>query len=394
MRRLRRAAALIILAPAILSAGCGGLTSRAAAPAVAGHAAGAAVRFVPPSLATSLAAPGATWAAVPMGAVAGPNLFWQLFMFPSAGTRWSLVTPPDIATNGALILADPGEHALVTGVRPSLYLAYSPITSTRDGGRSWATAPPVAAGLANIPDALAAAPDGQLIALDRAGQAELTGRGHASWTGLTSERSLAATPAGRGCALTGLTAAAYAPTGMPLLAGTCTHPGQAGVFTKTGGAWHAAGPVLPASLAGQTVHVLRLTRIGTRNVALLEAGTGPAASLLAAWTADGGSRWTLSPLFRLEGSQVLSASFGNGGAAAVVLNGNHGETLAGPGASWRRLPALPPGNTVTLALAATGGIGALAADGSKLTAWQLAPGSVAWAKTQAINVPIQYGSSS
>ena len=29
-----------------------------------------------------------------------------------------------------------------------------------------------------------------------------------------------------------------------------------------------------------------------------------------------------------------------------------------------------------------------------MTVWQLAPGSAAWAKAQAINVPIQFGSSS
>jgi hypothetical protein len=49
---------------------------------------------------------------------------------------------------------------------------------------------------------------------------------------------------------------------------------------------------------------------------------------------------------------------------------------------------------VTLALPAAGITDVLAADGSSLTVWQLRPGSSAWARTQAIKVPIQYGSSS
>ena len=129
-------------------------------------------------------------------------------------------------------------------------------------------------------------------------------------------------------------------------------------------------------------------------MALLQAGTGRSASLLAAWTSDGGQQWRLSPAFRLGGGYAESVSVGAGGAAAVVLSGHRGETLAGPGASWRALPPLPAGRTVTLALPAAGTTDALAATGGSLTVWQLRPGSVAWARTQAIKVPIQYGSSS
>jgi hypothetical protein len=78
----------------------------------------------------------------------------------------------------------------------------------------------------------------------------------------------------------------------------------------------------------------------------------------------------------------------------VVLAGNRAETISGPGSSWRRLPALPAGRTVTLALPGTGSTEALAADAGTLTAWQLAGSPSAWVKTQTIKVPIQYGSSS
>jgi hypothetical protein len=319
------------------------------------------------------------------------DLFWQLFMLPAGGSRWSLETPPDIATNGALILAQQGGKAVTIGERPSLDLTFSAITATPDGGRTWATLPPTS-GLANVPDAFAVAPDGHLIALGENHQVSVAGPA-GGWTTLTSQHALAATPAGRACGLTGLTAAAYTPAGAPLLAGACDHAGTVGVLTYTGGSWHQAGPALPASLAAQHVRALRLARTGRGDVALLEAGTGSAASLLAAWTSDGGQHWTLSPPMKLGGAHAVSASFGQSGATAVVLSGNRGESLAGPGASWRALPALPAGRTVTLAVPAAGTTDALAASGSTLTAWQLSPGSPKWAKTQVIPVPIQYGSS-
>ena len=78
----------------------------------------------------------------------------------------------------------------------------------------------------------------------------------------------------------------------------------------------------------------------------------------------------------------------------VVLAGNRAETISGPGATWRRLPALPAGRTVTLALPASGPTGALAADAGTLTAWRLTRTPGAWVKAQTIKVPIQYGSSS
>jgi len=89
---------------------------------------------------------------------------------------------------------------------------------------------------------------------------------------------------------------------------------------------------------------------------------------------------------------AFTADLGRSWAAGlgVVLTGNRAATLAGPGGSWRRLPALPCGRTVTLALPGGGGTDALAADGGTLTVWRL---GASWAKTQTVQVPIQYGSS-
>ena len=158
------------------------------------------------------------------------------------------------------------------------------------------------------------------------------------------------------------------------------------------GTWQAAGPAIPAALIRQDITVSRLTRTAQGITALLQAGRGPQASLLAAWSPDGG-HWTLSPPLPLHGASPTSASFGPGGTAAIITTANRGQITIGPGSAWLPLPPLPPG-TATLAPGPGGAADALAVRGGTLTIWQHAPGSTTWAKIQVINVPIPYGSSS
>lgn len=379
-RRLTVVPAVVLTA---LAAGCG-----TAAPGTA--TSGRPTASLP--LGTSVSASGATWAVLPMGVPKDSNIFWQLFVLPAGGTKWSLVTPPGVATNGAIAVSVTGARSLAAGVRPSQLLRFSPVTTTANGGKSWQAGSPDP-GLAHVPDALAAAP-GQLLALDRDGRIVL---GRTSWSRLTSLHGLAATPAARSCRPSALTAVAYGPTGAPVLAASCARRGVAGIFTEQGGQWHAAGPALPASFAGQPVEVLRLVRTGMRLTALLQAGSGAGARRVMAWQAADG-RWTVSAGVPGSGA-VRSSSFGADGAAVVELSGRRAEYVAGAGAAWQALPRLPRGRAVTLALPAGGGVDALAADGSVLTAWRLrASGSVLgagqWEQTQTTKVPIQYGSSS
>ena len=388
MSRHARPAAALALAAAALLAGCGSPAPHVPGPAAQAPPGGA------PFLATSLVTSAGTWAVAVMGGpVAQENNFWQLFARPAGSTHWKLVTPPGTADNGGLVLAGVG-GSLITGFRPSQYLTYTPLTITRNAGQAWSSTGPLDGALADVPDALAAASaTGSLLALTADGTAELAAPGYASWTTLATQRSLAATAPGRRCGLQNLTAAAFAPPGTVLLGGTCSHPGTAGIFASAGGTWHAAGPALPAALASQPFQVLRLTSTASSTIALIAAGTGPAASLLAAWSPDSGSHWVLSPPLRLNGAALSSASFGSGGTAAIVLTGSRGQTVAGPGAPWRALPALPPG-TATLASGPAGALQALATGRTTMTVWQLAPGSAAWARAQSISVPVQFGSSS
>jgi hypothetical protein len=380
-------AATAILAAAVLAAGCGSATPAAQ------HPSPPATQPAAP-LDTSLTTAGGTWAVAVMGgSAASHNNFWQLFIRPAGTTRWTLATPPGTADNGGLVLAAAGQ-SLITGFRPSQYLTFTPLSATSDNGHTWSSESPLDAALASIPDALAAAPGSRnLLALLADGTAELAAPGYTRWKTLATLRSLAATPAGRRCGLRALTAVVYTPSGVPLLAGTCSRPGAVGIFAGTGGTWQATGPPIPAALSRHPVTVLRLTRAANQIVALLAAGSGHAASLLAAWSADNGLHWQLSPALALGGTAIASASIGTGGTAAVITTSGRAELITSSGRQWQTLPALPQG-TATLAPGPGGSTDALAVHHATLTIWQLPPGGSDWAKTQTISVPVQYGSSS
>ncbi len=378
-RRSRPAVLGALLAGTFLLAGCG-------SPAPA-KPAGA----VTSSLVTSLAATGGgTWAVLPMGgSAADEDNFWELFSRPAGSTNWVLVTPPGVADNGGLVAAAPAiGQQIGVAFRPSQGLTFSPLALTTDDGKTWGTGL-LDAAVAAVPDAIAA-DDGKLLALLGDGAIEQAASSVAAWQRLAAPGAIAASAAGRSCQITGLTAVAYAPSGAPLAAAACARPGDAGIFADTAGTWHAAGPVITGSLASRQLQVLRLTGTSAGDVALLRAGSGSTASLLAAWTSDG-THWTVSSPLPAGAGEVVASGTGSDGSAWVLLAGDRAETVSGPGAAWSALPA-PPRGTAALAGSA-GSFQALAVSGGTLTVFQLA-GTGAWTKVQVINVPIQYGSSS
>ena len=362
-------------------AGCaGGGSGAAAAPAPAGTA----------SLATSMTtATGATWAIVAMGgSAAGANQFWELFARAAASDRWELVTPPGVASNGGLVAAG-GPASLSVAFRPSQGLTFSPLAVTSDAGKTWRTGL-IDAPVASDPDALAAGA-GAMLALLGDGTVEQGGTAGASWTRLAAPGAIASSAAGRRCQATSLTAVAYAPSGTPLAAASCTRPGIAGIFARSGNTWQAAGPVLGGALAARQVTVLRLTGTVAGDIALLRAGAGGDASLLAAWTSDG-TRWTVSAPLAVGTGQVAASGTGSGGAVWLLLADGRAYAVSGPGSAWRRLPSPPPG-TAALAAGPGDAFEALAVAGGKLTVYRLSPAG-AWSKLQTLSVPVQYGSSS
>ena len=374
---LRRTGGTCLLAVTSLLAGCASSgTPQASAPPASA---------MPTPLATSMTAAGGTWAVVAMGGSAeGNNRFWELFTRPAAGSRWELATPPGVADNGGLVAAgDAG--TLTVAFRPSQGLTFSPLALTSDRGRTWDTGL-IDAPVAPVPDALAAGARTMLALLGNGAIDQGVGHG-AHWSRLAAPGAIAATAAGRRCEVTVLTAVAYAPSGTPLAAGSCARAGIAGIFARTAGTWQSAGPAVPA---GRPVRVLRLTGTAAGVTALLQAGTGSTAALLAAWTSEG-SRWTVSALLPAGTAQVTASGTGPGGAAWALLTDRRAETIRGPGTAWRQLPAPPPG-TAALAVGLDGAFDALAVVGATLIVYRLTPAGT-WTRTQAINVPIQYGSS-
>jgi hypothetical protein len=357
-----------------------------------------------PPLSTSLVTAQDTWAVAVMGGpAAGHDDFWQLFVRPAGASRWALVTPQGVADNGGLVAAA-GTTSVTVGFRPSQNLAFSPLATSTDAGRTW-TPGLLDAGLADTPGAIAVGPSGRTLALLQDGTiqaAHMKGDGEVGgaaaagqWAPLTTRKALAASAPGRACGLTGVTAVSFGPDKNPMAAGSCVRQGVAGVFTEAGGTWRSAGLVLPGpadrGLGTDAVQVLGLAAAAGGNVAVLAAGT----SLFAAWW--NGTRWTVSAPVAASGpvtdSTVRALGFGPDRSAWLLLGGR-AESIGGPGSSWQALPPVPPG-TGTLAPAGAGSTGgsydALAVAGSKLTVWRLAQG--AWAKVQLITVPIQYGSS-
>ena len=382
-----RVLALLCASLVPVTAGCGSQT-------VTGNTPSLKVQTAP--LSTSLVTPQGTWAVTVMGgSAASENNFWQLLVRTAGTSRWSLVTPSGAADNGGLVAASgAGGTSLLVGIRPSQQLAFSPLATSSDKGKNWSPGL-LDAALADVPDAMAVAPTGRTLALLGDGSIEAAATAAAAtagqWSPLTSLSALATTVPGRGCGLVAVNAVSFGPDNTPMAAGSCERRDVAGVFAETGGAWRAAGPVLPAGLGGDQVQVLGLTatvlaNTGGGNAALLLAGS----DLLAAWSAGG--RWTVSGPAAAAGG-VSASGFGPGGSVWVLLGGGRAETISGPGSAWRALPALPAG-TATLApgTGTASGYDALAVSGSRLTVWRLA--GTAWAKAQVINVPIQYGSSS
>ena len=399
-----------LAALALVTAACG-------SGAGAGQGAAAPPPAARPSMLTSLSAGhGAAWAVVEVGGSrAAHNNFWQLLVRPAAGQAWRLATPPGVADNGGLVATSPGgpgsagtasaAPGLVAGFVPSQDLTFSPLASSRDGGRHWVPGL-LPAGLAAAASALAAGPDDRLLALTGTG-VQLSGRGGTGWSPLVTTEALAASPAGRSCGLTGLTAVAFGSSGAPLLAGACSHPGVTGIFFLSGSQWRLAGLRPPAGFAGRPVTVVQLAATAPGKLTALlaagppragagaSAGAGPAQDLAAAWLGDG-QPWTTSAPLSLGGRNLVSTAAGSDGTAGVILTGGRAAVIrpatGTAAAAWTALPALPaaaadlvlgPGRQVTV----------LTAGRTTVTAWQLGTAGTSWSPGQKMTIPVPFGSS-
>ena len=212
------------------------------------------------------------------GSAAEHNNFWQLFVRPAATGKWRLATPPGVASNGGLVLASPGAGSVVAGFRPSQDLSYSPLATTHDNGTAW-TPGLLDAALADVPDALAAAPGGgHLLALLASGKAELSGPGGTGWTTLATRQTLAASAAGPPLRAGQPHRRGVQPhPGFPCWPPAAPTPGPPASSPTPAARGTRPGPRCRPRTRTRHVTVLRLTTTASTTTALLAAGTGSAA---------------------------------------------------------------------------------------------------------------------
>ncbi len=172
---------------------------------------------------------------------------------------------------------------------------------------------------------------------------------------------------------------------MPAKGGVATLLGLAAPGTTSG----SAGAVRPAGHDGA------------------QTAGGTETSLVAAWAGsdeNGKVKWrTSGPLGLGHGGRLVSfgATSEEGDGIFALVAGADGHTKLAVASSsrpssrpgWEDLPA-PPLTTATVAFLPGGTVDALAVRNVVLTVWALSPGSSAWVKSQVLNVPVQFGSSS
>jgi hypothetical protein len=338
-------------------------------------------------LATSLASASDTWAVLPM---ASDPAFWQVLVRPGESPQWRLVTPPDVADNGGLVAAaqpDLGSVSrggtLTVAVRPSQNLTFTPLAVTADAGASWLPGGPVGAGVIASPDALAVY--GQhLVALVNRGSLDVSADNGASWRQLPAPGAAAA---GTGCGAVTVTSVSFWGSETDVLAGgTCGTSGAAALFAYSLAAPSAGWQPVRLPVSGQLVRL-------EAGLVLMRAATG----LTALWsgtrtTGVASAAWAASAPLPAAGAVTTSGRLTAGGAW-VLMAGRRAAVIAAQGERWRPLAPVPAG-TAVLASGPDGAVDALVPSGATLTVWRLVSGAAAWSKVQAINVPVQYGSSS
>jgi hypothetical protein len=389
-------AAAGVLATVMSAAGLVGCSGSAPDAAVTSGAA-------PPSISVPLSATFATGsgavAVVAMGRIGDPlNTFWELFSRPSAASPWTLATPPGVADNGGLVVSPGLDSTLLTGFEPSQDLAFSPLALSSDAGRSWSPGL-VPGGLASVPDALAASPGAEALALlrSRGGEVVRSTGNPSDWSEVLGRDGLASSAAGRSCGVGTLTAVAVEDSGGPLVGTTCTAEGVVGLFGGTGGAWRLLGPRLSGTSASATTKVLRLVDADRVTSGLVAATRASRTSLIDVSASPGGP-WSRSPSLALApGTRIVSTGVEPGGGFVVLTSrprrGPVIDMEAGPGGAWRSLPTAPTG-TAAVVVGGDGEVDALSEALVQLTDWRLDAAAGTWSKIETVTVPIQFGSSS
>ncbi len=386
-----------------------------------GSGGGSATDALATPLATSLPSADGSWALLPAGASSGEEHFWELLYRGAGSSHWSLVTPPGVQDNGGLAIAAAG-GALLAGFLPSYNLHYSPLALTTNGGTTWTPTPvPLPSGLTGVPDSLALGPGGTTYALlaNHGGEIVAVNKQGGELRSLTTARALAATSLApsptphtpgttprtpttpptatqlaSGCGLTSINAIASFSTESVLAGGTCTKAGQIGEYAYAHGSWRAEAPPTPAALRGLPSEVLWLTSTGAATLTLVDFPSPSQNTLLAAWSSDGGHRWTESPPLAMGAREdLIAAGPAPHNQTFLLVSTPHGNRLriGAPATAWRATPR-PPEGTATAVVGSNGEIDALAVHMYNIVDWRLVGTPGTWQRVGTLHVTVSTSS--
>jgi hypothetical protein len=340
-----------------------------------------------------------------MGILSDPlNTFWQVFVRSGVGAQWTLVTPPGVADNGGLVVsaapatASSGDASLLAGFEPSQALAFSPLAASPDQGSTW-SAGLVNGGLASVPDALSASASQGLLALLRGdgGEVVRSDGDPSTWSELVDRTTIASSSGGRSCRAGPLTAVALDAERGPLVATTCTAPGEVGILAMVDREWRLVVPRLSGRFASASTRVLRLVDVSGRASGLVATAVGSTTYLIGISSAGGGSWLRSPPLPVAVKDRTVVTSVEPGGGFVVLASRSNGspalEMETGPAGAWQSLPP-PPLGTATVVVGAGGVVDALVAGATVCTDWRFDTSTASWSKISTVSVPIQFGSSS
>ena len=341
-------------------------------------------------------ADGTSVAVIPMGHFNDPaNKFFETFTAGPAGS-WVLTTPTGVATNGGIVVASPGANA--AAVLPWYLLRYTAVRPLDSGHAAGAgeVLPP----LAVSPTSLSVASDGSVAFVTRRGAVMVGPSLAGPFTTLTSVTALRRTPAGRRCAIVGLTSVVAVAGGRDVVGATCTRMGSDGIFRRDSSGWYSGtikvrGPVSVLRLdAGPSGTFTGLISIG---------GVHP---VVAAGRVTGGG-FELGGAVRQRSSSLRSTALvaAAPGAqpsyviAAVGTRGVSAARLPIAGVAAPLGPVLPrdvQAVVMETASATSGGPGrvtAFSVEGSLLKELSLAPAGTRWVVAATQHIAVPYGSS-
>ncbi len=300
------------------------------------------------------------------------------------GSKWTVETPPGVATNGGLVMASFGPR-LVTATIPSQLLRFTPLASTNDG-TTW-TPGLFDGSIRSAPNALTQR-RGVTALLDTQGRLlESTDGTH--WRTVGLPRSLQKHVLGQRPCRGRLVAVALT-SGGPVFGRSCSGPVRSSVITPT-----ANGTSMSAvSATPRSTLRLEATSIGLRELVWL-----PKERSIELHSITAGTTWHDSVVAHARLNKVTATAVSINGAVAVL--GREGSRSAlvviKPSGATSRYDTLPR-NARAVVFSPSGTVQVLSVVdhvrreiASLVTVWNLV--GERWVKATSFGVQVPYGSS-